>query len=340
MKSEDVTVRIVPGRAPLRIWCGAILLCGALGGAHAALFDDTEARRQIAAEKRRIDELGAQQQAMGAQQQAIDARIGRLEEALKNQALLDLFTQLEALKLEMSKLRGQIEVLNNSLENTGKRQRDMYVDLDTRLRRFEQQGAPAAVPSSAPSGTATPGGAASTPAPAAPGTPGASAAAAAAGAVATIKPPVLTPGPPAPPPAAAITGVVDPAAESRVYEAAQSQRRIGNYQGAIVALQNFIRQYPRSSLAPRAQYWIGDSYFNLRDFKLAIAAQQILIRTYPDSPSVREALLNIASSQIEMGESIAGRRSLEDLVAKYPTSEAADKARRRLAGMSVPAAAR
>ena len=125
-----------PGRAVL-IQCGAVLLWSLAGmTAHAALFDDDEARRQIAAERKRVDD-------MKAQQQATDARIVKLEEALKSQGLLDLFTQLEAVKAEMNKLRGQIEELGNSVENTAKRQKDMYLDLDTRLRRFEQQGAPA-----------------------------------------------------------------------------------------------------------------------------------------------------------------------------------------------------
>ena len=124
---------------------------------------------------------------------------------------------------------------------------------------------------------------------------------------------------------------VEGGAETRVYEAAQSLRRVGKYQEAIVAFQNFIKQYPKSSLAPRAQYWIGDSYFNLRDYKLAIASQQFLLTGYPDSPTVPDALLNIASSQIELGESNAGRKTLEDLVGRYPISDAADKAKRRLA---------
>src|SRR5829696_4091549 len=111
--------------------CGAVLLLTALGAtAQAGMFDDDEARRQIAAERKRIDD-------MNAQQKTVEERLGKVEEAFKSQALLDLFSQLEALKLEMSKLRGQIEVLNNNVENTSKRQRDMYLDLDTRVRRFE-----------------------------------------------------------------------------------------------------------------------------------------------------------------------------------------------------------
>jgi tol-pal system protein YbgF len=301
VKGEAITVCAIPRRVALKFWCSAVLLLCALGVAHAGLFDDDEARKQIAAEKQRVDELKNE---LKKQQEAADTRIGKLEESLKSQALLDLFTQLEALKLEMNKLHGQLEVLNNNIEGTGKRQRDMYIDLDTRLRRLEQQGgaAPAAV-RAAPSAAAP------------------------------------SAAPPASAPAAAAVTAVDSSAETRAYEAAQGQRRIGNYQGAIVAFQNFLKQYPQSNLAPRARYWIGDSYFNLRDFKLAIASQQALIKTYPDSPSVPDALLNIASSQIEMGESNAGRKTLEDLVAKYPVSDAAEKAKRRLASLNAPAGA-
>jgi tol-pal system protein YbgF len=277
--------------------CGAVLLFAALGAtAHAGMFDDEEARKQIAAERKRIDDVKSQQQ-------AAEARLNKMEEAFKSQALLDLFTQIEALKLEMNKLRGQIEVLNNNVENATKRQRDMYLDLDTRVRRFEQQGAPAPT-TEAPAGAVPP-------------------AAAASGA----------------PAAAPASAAVDAGAETRAYEAAQGQRRVGNYQGAVVAFQNFIKQYPKSNLAPRAQYWIGDSYFNLRDFKLAIGSQQTLLKSYPDSPTVPDAMLNIASSQIEMGETAVGRRTLEELVAKFPVSEAAEKAKRRIAGLSAPATA-
>ena len=118
--------------------------------------------------------------------------------------------------------------------------------------------------------------------------------------------------------------------ETRVYEAAQQQRRNGNYQGAITSFQSFLGQYPKSALAHRAQYWIGDSYFNLRDYRNAIASQQKLIAAYPDSASAPDALLNIASSQAELGDNANARRSMDALVARYPGSEAAEKARRRM----------
>ena len=58
----------------------------------------------------------------------------------------------------MSRLRGQIETLNFELETAKKRQQDFYVDLDTRLRKFEAPAAGSAAvdganpPNSAPTG--------------------------------------------------------------------------------------------------------------------------------------------------------------------------------------------
>jgi len=253
---------------------------------HAQLFGgDDVARRQIVEQGKRIDELKQQNATLA-------EHLTRIEESLKgltgSSPALELAQQLEVLRQELKQLRGQIEVLGNDIQLAAKRQRDMYVDLDARMKRLEHPAAAAAAPAAAQPGGTT---------------------AAAASAAATT--------------------AAD--AEARAYAAAQEQRRIGNYQGAIAGFRNFIAQHPASPLAHRAQYWIGDSYYNLRDFRNSIASQQRLIAAYPDSASVPEALLNIASSQFELGDGAGARKTLDKLVSRYPASEAADKGRRRLA---------
>lgn len=291
-----------------------MLLGGAQAPAFGALFDDTEARRQIATERKRVDDAAAQ---IGANKQQLDtiaARLGKLEESVsKNQAVLDLFREIENLKAEMAKMRGQMEVLANGIETSQKRQQDFYVDLDTRLRRLESPPVSSAGSASTPDTTAS---SATTGA--------ATSASAAAGVRSGTTPPGAA--------SAAAAGAASNA-ETRAYEAAQNQRRIGNYQAAILAFQSFVKQYPKSTLASSAQYWIGDSYFNLRDFRMAINSQRLLIVSYPDSPKVPDALLNIASSQLEMGDSAAARKTMDEIVAKHPASDAADKAKRRLANL-------
>ena len=269
-----------------------ILLFVGIGASsvQAGMFDDDVARKQIAEQARRVDDLKYQAE-------GISARIGKIEESLRNQPVLELVSQIEALKREIQGLRGQIEVVNNGVENTAKRQRDMYVDLDTRMRRIESGGGMPAAP-----GPGVDAGAVS------PATPGTS--------------------PPSAAPPAAVAGAT--ADETRAYEAAQLLRRNGNYQGAINSFQSFLGQYPKSPLAHRAQYWIGDSYFNLRDYKNAVSSQQKLIATYPDSASAPDAMLNIASSQAELGDGVSARRTMDALVARYPASEAAEKAKRRI----------
>src|SRR5678815_2839837 len=95
--------------------------------AHAALFDDEEARRRIEATNQRLAVM----------QRQIDDRLLLLEQQAKSGGLADLATQIQLLQSDLAKLRGQIEVVTYEVEQSQKRQRDLYVDLDSRLRKIE-----------------------------------------------------------------------------------------------------------------------------------------------------------------------------------------------------------
>ena len=107
----------------------ALLLCAPLVllalPARAGLFDDDQARAQVA--KLRAD---------------FDALAQRVEGAAKSQ--LDFSNQMELLRADMARLRGQLEVTANGLESAQKRQQDFYIDLDNRLRTLEAAAQPAA----------------------------------------------------------------------------------------------------------------------------------------------------------------------------------------------------
>ena len=264
--------------------CVATLLAGA--PARAGVFDDDEARHRIDLLKNRVDSL--------------EQRLGTLESTVKSQGLVDLLHDVEEIKADVAKLRGQYEVLTYELDQAQKRQRDLYLDLDGRLRKLEGT-AGAAAPGANAAPAATDSGATGT----AGGTP---------------------------PPAHSPPVAADIATEQRTYDAALDQFKSGNFAAAVTGFQAFARTYPKSPLAPSALYWTGNAQYALKDFRAAIATQRQLLATYPDSQKVPDAMLNIASCQVELGDTAGARRTLEDLVAKYPTSEAAGKARQRLAG--------
>ena len=120
------------------------------------------------------------------------------------------------------------------------------------------------------------------------------------------------------------------AAETKAYEAALNQFKLGNYPLAISAFQGFMVTYPSSRLAPSAQYWIGNAHFAQRDYKQAIAAQQRVLAAWPDDPKAPDAMLNIASAQDALGDRRGAQKTLEGLLAKYPQSPAAASAKQRL----------
>jgi tol-pal system protein YbgF len=253
--------------------------------AHAALFDDNEARRRIDETSARLTQI----------QRQLEDRIAALETQLKSGGLVDLFNQVEQIRSDIARLRGQVEVVTYELEQAQKRQRDLYVDLDTRLRKLE---------TAAPSAEATPS-----------------------------NPPVAGNAPSASPPGAASPPprpVSDPAAEQRAYDAALDQFKRADYMGAIANFTTFVKNYPQSALAPSAQYWIGNAQYARKDYRASISAQRVLITTYPTSPKVPDALLNVASAQSDLNDNAAARRTLEELIAKFPQTEAAVKAKQRL----------
>src|SRR5262249_60880763 len=110
------------------------------------------------------------------------------------------------------------------------------------------------------------------------------------------------------------------AAEKQAYEAALNQFKLGNYQLSITSFQNFMTNFPSSELVPSAQYWIGNAYYAMRDYKSAIAAQQKVVRLWPENSKAPDAMLNIASSQAEIGQSSAAPDKLRTPVKKYPSS--------------------
>jgi len=104
--------------------CVALLAaCFSLPAAAQGFFDDNIARQ-------RIDDLRKQVEAAAklADERRVDDR----------RALVELSSQIEALRAEVARMRGQLEVMQNQVETVDKRSKDLYVDIDTRLRKLEQ----------------------------------------------------------------------------------------------------------------------------------------------------------------------------------------------------------
>ena len=99
--------------------------CVALPTPALAIFDDDVARAQIQELRRQVE----------AAARLVEERLAKLED---RGALVELASQIEALRSEIARLRGQLEVIQNQAETADKRGKDLYVDIDTRLRKLEK----------------------------------------------------------------------------------------------------------------------------------------------------------------------------------------------------------
>jgi len=114
----------------MRLRALLLLGCAVASAPTFAFFGDDEARKQIVELKKTVEALPQ-----------------RVDSAGQNR--LDFANQIESLRADVARLRGQVEELNYSLESAHKRQQDFYVDLDNRLRKLESAALPPAAPVSA-----------------------------------------------------------------------------------------------------------------------------------------------------------------------------------------------
>lgn len=110
----------------------AAMLAASLSSAHAAIFEDGEARRAILEMRQRVDGLQLSQQ-----RSADEVRKLGEENAQLRRSLLDLQTQIETLRAEQAKLNGQNEQLLRDVGELQRRQKDIAQGVDERLRQFE-----------------------------------------------------------------------------------------------------------------------------------------------------------------------------------------------------------
>ena len=107
----------------------AALLLGLLlasGAARAGMFDDEEARKAIMALRAQVE----------ASQKATEERLAKIESQAQDRSI-DGARQLDELRQELARLRGQLEVQAHRIDTLDQRQKDLYVDLDARLRKLE-----------------------------------------------------------------------------------------------------------------------------------------------------------------------------------------------------------
>lgn len=228
------------------------------------------------------------------QNMTVDQRLKRLEAAQSNQNMVDLFLNMEKLQREVEGLRGEIEVLNHSVDQIKKQQKDLYQDLDQRIQQVEMAATAAAENAAAGNGQQA----------------GSSSAQNQGAGVGNSQ-----------------------LQEQSSYQNAFEFLKQAQYREAVQAFQSFLQTYPGGEYADNAQYWLGEAYYVMKDFSAAMREFQKMVSTYPKSAKLADAHLKVGYCYYEMKDFPKAAQTLKMVTEKFANSTAARLADKRLQQM-------
>ena len=105
------------------------------------------------------------------------------------------------------------------------------------------------------------------------------------------------------------------------------------YDEATTAFNGFLKQYPKSTLAPDAHFWLGDLYLAegqpdsaSQEYRAVISNQNAVKR--PD------AMVKLGTILLAYGDNANAKKLFQSVISKYPNTPAAAQAQTRLTGIS------
>lgn len=103
-----------------------------------------------------------------------------------------------------------------------------------------------------------------------------------------------------------------------------------HYQDAIQQFEGILQAAPTTDLADNCTYWIGESYYALKNYSEATRHFERVLE-YPTSGKKPYAQFMLGNTQLALGNKDAARSAFNTLISSYPTSPLVSKAQAKLA---------
>jgi len=255
-----------------------------------ALFEDEEARRKINEMQDQLNNI----------EKSLEFKIN--QKFSKN--LSKYNSELNELHDSISRLIGDVEVLQFELKNSEERHKVLYQELNDRILKLEfiieekTQNIPQEKPTEAPDKIPQ--------------------------AEIELKSEELLNE------NSNLAPLVDKNIELDEYAEAESLIKATRYKEAFEAFDKFIVTYPNSDLLPKAKYSLGYSQWALKNYNAAIKTYSKIIELHPDSEITPDVIYGIANCEIQLTRITKAKKTLRNLIRKYPQSEIIEKAKKRL----------
>ncbi|MCL1052174.1 tol-pal system protein YbgF [Shewanella abyssi] len=105
------------------------------------------------------------------------------------------------------------------------------------------------------------------------------------------------------------------------------------YEAAIPAFAKFIENYPNSSYAPNANYWLGQLLYNKSEFVAATRAFTTVVDKFENSGKRGESLVKLGMIAEKTGDKARAKAYYQKVVKEYANSAAARIAQQQLSAL-------
>ena len=116
----------------------------------------------------------------------------------------------------------------------------------------------------------------------------------------------------------------------KIYNSAYSDMVKERYDMAINGYRNYIENCSNTALADNAQYFIGESYFSMKQYDKAQKAFETMIDQYPTSEKLAAAKLKLGRALYEQRQKTKARSYFEDVAKNYIGTDEAQEASKML----------
>lgn len=120
------------------------------------------------------------------------------------------------------------------------------------------------------------------------------------------------------------------ASEAEVYAKARQAFEKGDTAAARKGFDEFLMVYPSSDNADNAQFWVGETFFQEKQYEKAILEYQKVIEKYPRGNKVPAALLKQGLAFLGLKDRVNSRLIFEEVVRKFPNTSEAKTASEKL----------
>jgi tol-pal system protein YbgF len=155
-----------------------------------------------------------------------------------------------------------------------------------------------------------------------------------------IKNIVTTLPPPAPAsPATSPQAAVPPVQAETLWKNALRDFNTGNYDLAGPQFNDYIKYFGSTEQASEAQYYLGEIFYNGKDYTRAVDAYDLVLERYPEGKRTPDAQYKKGMSLLRLNKRDMAAKEFREVVRRFPRTPAASQSSEALKGLGLSVSA-